>query len=166
MMNGEKMDMSTAASSQSIKTAEVRRFLESAGEALAECKRIQRRVEQLSFKCEKLVHRDGLAHPSEALQGMWKILEHERVRELEAVRHEMDRYRAVETFIATLPDPTERTVLRRRYLDGDTTWVRISFRLERDGVYYSQRQIQRIYATAMNTAQSLWESQRREAVTA
>lgn len=141
-----------------VPTAEVRRFLESAGEALLECKRIARRVEQLSLRCEKLVRSEGVGNPSETLRELWRLLEEERVRETEAVRYEMRRYREVEDFIAALPDPTARTILRRRYLDGDTTWVRICFRLERDGVYYSERQVYRLYEQAMATAASLFRS--------
>ena len=68
----------------------------------------------------------------------------------------MERYREVAAFIDYLPDATCRTILRRRYLDGDTTWVRILFRLERDGVYYSERQIYRLYTAAMKMAERLW----------
>lgn len=139
------------------RTEGVRRFLESAEEALTECKRIRRRVDDLSTQCEKLVRQNGLAQPGETLQALWKLLEEERIRELEAVRQEMARYREVEEFIARIPDPMGRTILRRRYLDGDGTWVNVCFRLERDGVYYSERQVRRIYASAMLAAQLLWE---------
>lgn len=136
---------------------DVKYFLESAGEALAECKRIQRRVERLSLRCEKLVQQEGLVQPGEKLQELWELLEEERVREIEAVRNEMALYREVEEFINALPDPTSRTILRRRYLDGETTWVRICFRLERDGVYYSERQVYRLYTAAVKAAQSIWD---------
>lgn len=145
---------------------DVKAFLMSAEEALLEAKRIGRRVERLSLQCEKLVRRDGLADPSGELRELWTLLGEERVRETEAIRTEMERYRAVENFIAAIPDPTERTVLRRRYLDGETTWVRICFVLQRDGLYYSERQVYRLYKAAMKTAQSLWEGMTREAVRA
>lgn len=177
MMNDKKMDMSTAANgksrdmgtsagskSRNMDTTEVRHFLESATEALVECERLRRRVNRLSTECERLVRTEGLAHPSETLQELWRLLEEERVREVEAVRHEIQCYHAVEAFIDALPDPMERTVLRRRYLDGQSSWGIICFRLEEDGIYYSQRQIQRFYTAALKTAQSLWET--REAVSA
>lgn len=145
---------------------ELRVFLESAGEALLEAKRVQRRVAQLSLQCEKLVRADGIANPSPQLQELWMLLEEERVREVEAVRHEMRRYREVEDFIASLPDPTARTILRRRYLDGDTTWVRICYVLQRDGVYYSERQVYRLYQAAMKAAQTIWQSGAEQAVSA
>lgn len=154
MTGNKKMDQNMVA---------VRRFLESANEALMECKRLRRRVDKLSIQCEKLVREKGLAQPGEKLEELWRLLEKERVREIEAVRHEMERYRAVEDFIATLPDPIERTVLRRRYLDGEKRWSILCFRLEEDGIYYSQRQIQRFYTAALQSARSLWEM--REAVT-
>lgn len=143
---------------------DVKAFLMSAEEALLEAKRVQRRVEQLEHRCQKLVYRDGVANPSGELRELWTLLSEERLRETEAIRTEMERYRAVEDFIANLPDPTERSILRRRYLDGETTWVRICFVLQRDGVYYSERQVYRLYKAAMKTAQSLWEGRTREAV--
>lgn len=145
---------------------DVKEFLMSAEEALLEAKRVQRRVEQLEHRCQKLVYRDGVANPSGELRELWTLLSEERLRETEAIRTEMERYRAVEDFIAAIPDPTERSILRRRYLDGETTWVRICFVLQRDGVYYSERQVYRLYKAAMKTAQSLWEGMTREAVTA
>lgn len=145
---------------------DVKAFLMSAEEALLEAKRVQRRVEQLEHRCQKLVYRDGVANPSGELRELWTLLSEERVRETEAIRTEMARYRAVEDFIAAIPDPTERSILRRRYLDGETTWVRICFVLQRDGVYYSERQVYRLYKAAMKTAQSLWEGMTREAVRA
>lgn len=134
----------------------VRRFLESANEALMECKRLRRRVDKLSIQCEKLVLQKGLVHPGEKLEELWRLLEEERGREIEAVRREMKCYRAVEDFIAALPDPIERTVLRRRYLDGETTWTRIGFFLQGDGVHYSERQLYRLYDSAMTSAAALW----------
>lgn len=156
-MTDKKMDQNMVA---------VRRFLMSAEEALLEAKRMERRVKKLSMDCEKLVRQEGLQNPSPALRELWALLEEERVREVETVRREMACYRAVEDFIANLPDPTERSILRRRYLDGETTWVRICFVLQRDGVYYSERQVYRLYKAAMKTAQSLWEGRTREAVRA
>lgn len=135
---------------------EVRAFLESANEALLEYKRIRRRTERLSLQCEKLVRSEGVGNPSEALQELWKLLEEERVRETEAVREEMRRYRAVEDFIAAIEDPTCRTILRRRYLEGEDTWLQIRFRLERDGKYISERQVCRLHQKALRLAETLW----------
>ena len=142
---------------------DVRRFLESANEALLECKRVQRRVERLSLQCEKLVRAEGLQNPSAALRELWELLEEERVRETEAVREEMRRYRAVEDFIAAIPDATCRTILRRRYLEGEDTWLQIRFRLERDGKYISERQVCRLHGKALALAEEAWA---REAVSA
>lgn len=146
----------TRSKSRDIETAEVRRFLMSANEALMEYKRIKRRVDRLSLQCEKLVRQGELLRPSERLTELWRLLEEERVREIEAVRHEMERYRAVEDFIAALPDPTARTILRRRYLESEDTWLQIRFRLERDGKYISERQVCRLHAEALRMAQEIF----------
>lgn len=143
---------------------DVKEFLMSAGEALLEAKRIQRRVDSLRLQCEKLVRQNGLAQPGEALKELWALLEEERVREVEAVRREMACYRAVEDFIATIPDGALRTILRRRYLESNDTWLQIRFRLERDGRYISERQVARLHEKALGVAQTLWAA--REAVSA
>lgn len=145
---------------------DLRRFLESAEEALVECKRIERRVQWLRLQCEKMVRQEGFARPSEELLSLWKQLEEERMREMDAIRTEMAQYRAVKEFIDAVPDPMGRTILRRRYLDGENTWKSLCQQLEQDGIFYSQRQVQRFYAAAMEFAQSLWDGMAREAVSA
>ena len=136
----------------------VERFLESANEALLESKRIYRRVELLSARCEKLVKQlGGVGQENETLEKLRDRLDEERVREMEATRREMERYREVEEFIDQLENPDHRTILRRRYLDMGLTWVQIHQRLISDGWFYSERQLFRMYRDALREAREIWE---------
>jgi len=136
----------------------VEKFLESANEALLESKRIYRRVELLSARCESLMKQlGGMGQENETLEKLRKRLDEERVREMEATRREMERYREVEEFIDQLEKPDHRTILRRRYLDMGLTWVQIHQRLISDGWFYSERQLFRMYRDALREAREIWE---------
>ena len=73
---------------------------------------------------------------------------------------ELAQYRTVEGFIAGLPDPTSRIVLRLRCLEG-RSWADVQRSLYEDGVYYSERHLRRLYRRALDEAQERWEAERR-----
>ena len=128
-------------------------FLESAGAAAMESRRLQRRVESLTEQQSKLLSRKGAA-----ARKLTRLIDTERTRELALMEQELESYRAVEKFLAKIPDGAHRTILRRRYLDVGLSWTEIRDRLAQDGLYYSQRHIIRLHTQAVEAASELWNT--------
>ncbi len=126
-------------------------FLESAGAARLEVQRLQRRLDALEARREGLRVQQGAV----ARKISQRIAE-ERERELTVVSEELESYRRVEAFVAQIPDRTHCTILRRRYLETGKSWTEIQNDLARDGVYYSQRHLQRLHTQALEEARRLW----------
>ena len=137
--------------------AAVLSFLESAGAAALERKRLQRRLEGLNKQRAELRTRRGTA-----ARRIGTLIDVEREREVAATQRELESYREVEEFLDRIPDATYRTILRRRYLDVGLSWTEIQDRLAEDGVYYSQRHIIRLHTQAVEAARTLWQEEREE----
>lgn len=137
--------------------ASVLNFLESAGAAALESRRLRRRLDGLGERRSQLRLRKGAA-----ARRLARLLDEEQERELAAVKLELESYRKVEAFLARIPDGTYRTILRRRYLDVGLSWSEIRDRLEEDGLYYSERHIARLHTQAVEAAQTLWNREREE----
>lgn len=129
-------------------------FLESAGAATLEVRRLHRRVNALEERREGLQTQKGAA----ARKISQRIAE-ERERELAVVSKELESYRCVEAFVARVPDKTHRTILRRRYLDVGKSWTEIQNDLAGDGLYYSQRHLMRLHTEALEAARRLWDQE-------
>lgn len=127
-------------------------FLESAQAAALEGRRLRRRLMELSQRRNALKKQRG-----EAARKLDRLLEEERKREYAVAGEEMKCYRAVEAFVSRVPDGMHRTILRRRYLDTERSWPKISQSLAADGVSYSERQLARLHAEAVEVARRLWE---------
>ena len=126
-------------------------FLESAGAATLEVRRLHRRLDALEARREGLRTQKGVV----ARKLVQRITE-ERERELAVVGEELESYRRVEAFVAQMPDKTYRTILRRRYLDVGKSWMEIQDDLAGDGLYYSQRHLMRLHTEALEAARLLW----------
>lgn len=137
--------------------ASVLNFLESAGAAAMESRRLRRRLEVLDERRSQLRMRKGTA-----ARKLARMLDEEQDRELAVTRKELESYREVEAFLDRIPDGTYRTILRRRYLDVGLSWSEIRDRLEEDGLYYSERHIVRLHTQAVEAAQTLWNREREE----
>ncbi len=140
-----------------LEKASVVDFLESAGAAALESRRLRRRLDALSERRGKLRLQKGAA-----ARRMTRLLDEEQERELAAAKKELENYRKVEAFLNRIPNVTYRTILRRRYLDVGLSWTEIRDRLEEDGVYYSERHIVRLHTQAVEAAQTLWNREREE----
>jgi len=136
---------------------QARSFLESATEARLEAGRRKARVAELSLRCNRLVAAAGGA-PGRGggdMELLWAALVDERDREQQAQLRELEQYRRVEEFIQRLPEPSHRLILRRRYLAGQTNWVQVRQRLDRDGLYYSESHLKRLHGQALSSAGEL-----------
>ena len=132
-------------------------FLESAGAAALEERRLQRRVEALETR------RSGLRVSNGAVaRKLAQMILAEREREIEVVNEELESYRRVEEFVARVPGRVNRTILRRKYLDVGKSWTEIGEELARDGLYYSQRHLLRLHTQAVEAAGKLWDEERGE----
>lgn len=129
-------------------------FLESAGAATLELKRLRRRLDALDERRGNLQKRKGAAEKKIA-----RLIADERERELTVVGEELETYRRVEKFVARVPEGTHRTILRRRYLDIGKSWDEIRDELAEDGLIYSQRHLQRLHTEALEAAQKLWDEE-------
>lgn len=132
-------------------------FLESAGIAALEHKRLQRRLESLEGRWNALQ-----SHRDTAARKLKKMLEAEHKRELEMLGKELEMYHRAEAFIACVPGSEYRMVLRRRYLEAERSWKKIREVLAGDGVCYSQRHIARLHLEALEEARLLWTKEREE----
>ena len=135
-------------------------FLESAEAAVLELKRLRRRLDALDKRRGELCDRRGAA-----AKKLTQMIVNERARELELVGEEIENYQLVEKFVARLPESAQRTILRRRYLDVGKSWEEIREELAKDGLYYSQRHLQRLHAQALEAAQKLWNQEGEEGKT-
>lgn len=90
----------------------------------------------------------------------WAALADHRAILEEQHRQALERKAAVERFVAQLPDPKHRTVLRLRYVDT-LRWPVVLNRLHEYELYYSERQLYRIHGEALNAARTLWAEQHR-----
>ena len=135
-----------------VENGSVQEFLESAGTAALECKRLRRRLKVLTERRAEFQtqRRAGARKIARLICDEWE-------RELAAVEREQERYRTVEAFLEQIPDEMYRMILRRRYLDVGLSWEEIRERLEEDGVFYSQRHITRLHTQALEAAQLLWD---------
>lgn len=141
---------------------ELKQFLRSGLEAKVEARRHMRRVEALESLCTRVT-----ASPQSLPGGggvdretLLASLADARTEAERAVQAELAQYRTVEGFIAGLPDPTSRIVLRLRCLEG-RSWADVQRSLYEDGVYYSERHLRRLYQRALDEAQERWEVERR-----
>lgn len=135
----------------------VREFLESAKEAKLEIARHRERVEELESRATKVTASLN-AMPgggNSDAQQLWIALAEERDREREAEKRELEKYRAVESFIDRLPDKMHRMILRLRYLRL-LKWVPIQMELYKKGVVYCERELYRIHGEALDVARELW----------
>ena len=137
--------------------AEVLGFLESAGTAALESRRLRRMMDGLGEQQGQLRLQKGAA-----VRTMARLLGEEQERTLAAAKKELESYRKVEAFLNRIPDGTHRTILRRRYLDVGLNWTEIRDRLAEDGLYYSERHIIRLHTQAVEAARMLWEREREE----
>ena len=135
----------------------VMEFLESAGAAALESKRLQRRLDGLSERSVRLGTKRGAK-----VRRLDRLIRKEWERELAAAEKELESYREVETFLERIPDGTQRMILRRKYLDVGLSWTEIQDRLAEDGVFYSQRHIIRLHTQAVEAARVLWIKERGE----
>jgi len=134
------------------RNTEVTEFLGSALLARREALRRWERVEELASRAARTT--GGMAVSSGACKGpqeTWDLLAEEKTRlrraQAEAVRQEA----LVESFLARLPDPRWREVLRLRYLSGKSLAEAASF------MSYSYSSARRLSAGAMRAAAALWE---------
>ena len=132
-------------------------FLESAGAAALESRRLQRRLDGLSQRRARLRLQKGAA-----ARKLTKLIDEERERELAVTQRELESYRQVESFLEKIPDGMHRTILRRRYLDVGRSWTEIHDQLAEDGLFYSGRHIMRLHTQAVAAAQMLWNKEREE----
>lgn len=132
-------------------------FLESAGAAALESRRLRRRLDGLSERRAKLRTQSGAV-----ARKLGKLIDAECERELAVVKQELESYQQVEAFLARVPDRIHRTILRRRYLDVGLSWTEIQDKLAEDGLLYSQRHIIRLHTQAVKAAQMLWSMEGEE----
>ena len=100
-------------------------------------KKEQRQIEQRLRNLERSPESD-----QEALQPLRECYT-KKLEELVAAQLE------IESAIGTLEDPTERTILRLRYIDG-LSWYKIMATIN-----YSEQQTHRIYARALINLKNL-----------
>ena len=135
----------------------VRLFLASATAARLEADRHARRVAALDSRCARVtasLHAGPGGGQADA-EALWAALCDARTEAAQAVRAEMDRYRAVENFIARLQDPTHRSILALRYLEG-LNWIQVQHRLAEHGSVYSERHVTRLHGQALQAARLIW----------
>lgn len=132
-------------------------FLESAGMAMLENRRLQRRLDSLKDRRDALQSRR-----SKAARKLKEQLEAEYKRELDVMERELDSYRRVEEFIARLPGSVHRMILRRRYLETWNSWNEVQMVLAADGLNYSLRHLGRLHMGALEKARLLWIREREE----
>jgi len=132
-------------------------FLRSVREARIETRRCEYRLEELRAQCERTTASyGGLApggagddHKDALLVAAAEQTEELHRRTLCYVR----RIRAVEDFIASLPDVRQRTVLRLRYVDG-LRWDAVREGMAEYGLNYEDRQVYRLHGAALAEART------------
>lgn len=137
----------------------VREFLNSVREAHFDRDRCLRKLQQTASQCVSLTAQvSGIpgGHGGDSHKdGAWAALADQRsqLEELyeRAVRQEME----VESFISQLGQDVHRIILRLRYVDM-LPWPAVQKRLEKNNIFYSDRQIYRIHGEALQEARSLW----------
>ena len=114
--------------------------------------RLRRRIETLESRCMRLAASRG--DPAElSRQETMLRAEHRRMTAL--LERELDQVRAVETFLQGVTPELFRTLLMLRY--GECLSVpHITAFLDESGVCYSQRQVERLLAQALEQAEGLW----------
>lgn len=133
-------------------------FLRSVGEARAEARRCESRIEALRSQCEKVTAAYGSAagsrsggDGSEHRDALLAELADQTREQCGRLRALLAQIRRVEAFIDALPDERHRAILRLRYVDG-LVWREVTAELERCGIFYEQRQIYRLHNAALAEA--------------
>ena len=142
---------------------EVKEFLESAREATLELARYKHRLRELEEDCLRVTARMEKARAATrtgAGDGAAAALCDAREELLSAIAGRQKQMRKVEAFIDRVPGPDLcRIVLRLRYLEF-RRWTDAQRCLEQIGVYYSERQLLRRHAEAMEQAEALWQREK------
>lgn len=130
-------------------------FLRSVRVTRIEVRRCEARLAELRSQCEKVTAGYGPMTPggSGDLHRDSLLIElAEQTNELyDSIRRLLEWGRMVETFIGTLPDEKQRTVLRLRYVDS-LGWKRVQTEMQGYGFYYEERQVYRLHGAALAEA--------------
>lgn len=140
----------------------VKELLYSVQEARFNAQRCQRRLSEMEAQSQNITARmdvspsGGGADPHK--DSVWAALADQRelLRNMyaEAIRRESE----VERFISGLEEGVHRVLLRLRYVDC-LTWPAVQEQMEKNGIYYSERQIYRLHGEALQAARYLWAEQ-------
>ena len=134
-------------------------FLRSAITARLEVSRRTRRAQILESRCTRVTRAaESVGGGGGDREALLAELADARSEEDLAMRRELEQYRTVSLFIDQLHDPVSRLILRLRCLEG-CTWTDAQKKLYRDGAYYSERHIRRLYRRALEEARTLWKTQ-------
>ncbi len=136
---------------------QVRRFLESAREATLELARRKRQLQQLRDSCRKMTSSySAFAGGGRTRDERLALLADAITEETAALAQQRKKLREVSDFIDRIDAPDMcRSVLRLRYLEF-RRWPEVARALEQVGLYYSERQIMRLHAKAIECAAELY----------
>lgn len=135
-------------------------FLESVKFAALEQSRCLQKVIELDAQCQDITaklsgmpvggsgdrHRDAL----------WASLADQREMYWKRYIETSQKKAAVEEFLGGLKNPAHRTVLGLHYVDL-LKWPEVYKELQKNGMYYSERQIFRLRDEALAAAREMWE---------
>lgn len=142
--------------------SDVRDFLNSAREATLELARCKRELQRLEECCMSVSsHAGGVPGSGSrgSRDGALAALCDAREETLAAICRRQRLLRRVGDFIDRLDGPDIcRCVLRLRYLEF-RRWPEVIRALEQVGMYFSERQIMRRHAEALELAAGLWETE-------
>lgn len=133
-----------------------REFLNRYWELRQEEKRLERKIEELETQCRNVTAKYR-AVPGGAGGGnnVWDALIEAKERAEQGLAEALKAEKEIEKFIAKIPKPKHRQVLRYRYLDL-LKWEPIAEKMN-----YCRRQADRIHEEAIRSAQELWTKQGR-----
>ena len=142
---------------------DLKTFLRSVEHSKAEQERLRERIAELESRCFKMTASlSGMpGGGSSDKERQWAALADEENRLSEQLAREIERARRVERFLDRIPVKLYRDALMYRYVNLKTV-PGVTEALAKTGKRRSQRQVERIIASAERMAEELWRKDHEE----